>query len=118
MEEHKWRYLQNFLQRTQKGLAELVQVIKEKEERVRQCYGETIDFGSDQFVEIITVDSDEFYFSRLQEQLDDYYYSKWHKWKAILKHDYFKTPWMVISFMIGGVVLIFTLIQSYLLFHL
>ncbi|KAA8525410.1 hypothetical protein F0562_007272 [Nyssa sinensis] len=57
MEDHKWRYLQNFLQSTKKGMAEFVKLIKNNEGKVRQCYAETIDFHSDKFVEIILVDA-------------------------------------------------------------
>ncbi|CAK9154348.1 unnamed protein product [Ilex paraguariensis] len=57
MEENKWRYLQNFLERTQKKLEEFVEVIKEKEESIRLCYAEKIKLDSGKFVEMILVDA-------------------------------------------------------------
>ncbi|GFS39922.1 transmembrane protein, putative [Actinidia rufa] len=57
MEEHKWRYLKDFLLHSQKSLEDLVKFIKEREESIRECYEETIIFNSDKFVEIILVDA-------------------------------------------------------------
>ncbi|GFS35337.1 hypothetical protein Acr_00g0039210 [Actinidia rufa] len=57
LEEHKWRYLKDFLQHSQKPLEYLVAFIKEREESIRECYAETIIFDSDKFVEIILVDA-------------------------------------------------------------
>ena len=57
MEKHKQRYLHNFLGWTQKGLVDFVKLIKEEEERINQCYAETIEFRSDEFVEMILVDT-------------------------------------------------------------
>ncbi|KAK6927515.1 Protein of unknown function DUF247, plant [Dillenia turbinata] len=34
-----------------------------------------------------------FYFTQLCADLNAYCRTPWHKWKAALKHDYFKTPW-------------------------
>ncbi|KAJ9167755.1 hypothetical protein P3X46_019355 [Hevea brasiliensis] len=57
MEEHKWRHLQNFLRQTKVKLDDLVNFIKEREERARNCYAETIELTSNEFVQIITVDA-------------------------------------------------------------
>ncbi|XP_059460366.1 UPF0481 protein At3g47200 [Corylus avellana] len=57
MEAHKKRYLQDFIQRTNKSLEFYIQVVKEKEARLRGCYAETIQFSSDAFVKIILVDA-------------------------------------------------------------
>ncbi|CAK9176296.1 unnamed protein product [Ilex paraguariensis] len=56
MEKQKRRYLQNFLRRTQKGLLDFVKKANEEEEEIRNCYAETIEFTSDEFVEMILVD--------------------------------------------------------------
>ncbi|KAF8025182.1 hypothetical protein BT93_F2122 [Corymbia citriodora subsp. variegata] len=56
MEEHKWRYLQNFLKRTEKKLEECVEAIKEWEEQTRQCYVEHIDLSHNDFITIVLVD--------------------------------------------------------------
>ncbi|KAL5832050.1 hypothetical protein ACOSQ4_017404 [Xanthoceras sorbifolium] len=57
MEEHKVRYLQQFLQRTQITLEDFLIFIKDKEEKLRNCYAETIPLGSQDFVEIILSDA-------------------------------------------------------------
>jgi hypothetical protein len=58
MEAHKKRYLQDFLRRTNNESLEFyIQVVKEKEARLRGCYAETIQFSSDEFVKIILVDA-------------------------------------------------------------
>ncbi|KAI6668254.1 hypothetical protein NL676_023799 [Syzygium grande] len=56
MEDHKWRYLQRFLEQTQKQLKECVEVIKKLADRARKCYLEKIDLNSDEFITMILVD--------------------------------------------------------------
>jgi hypothetical protein len=57
MEAQKKRYLQDFIRRTNKSLEFYIEVVKEKEARLRGCYAETIQFSSDEFVKIILVDA-------------------------------------------------------------
>ncbi|XP_015903076.3 UPF0481 protein At3g47200 [Ziziphus jujuba] len=57
MEEHKMRYLEDYLQRTDESLENYIKIVKESEPRLRSCYAETIGFSSDEFVKIILVDS-------------------------------------------------------------
>ncbi|KAL5559311.1 hypothetical protein UlMin_035522 [Ulmus minor] len=38
-----------------------------------------------------------FYFNTFSKQLNDYYRTSWHKWKANLKQNYFNTPWATVS---------------------
>ncbi|KAL5764952.1 hypothetical protein ACOSQ2_017546 [Xanthoceras sorbifolium] len=57
MEEHKVRYLQQFLQRTHLNLEDFLIFIKDKEEKLRNCYAETIPLGSQDFVEMILLDA-------------------------------------------------------------
>jgi hypothetical protein len=57
MEEHKKRHLQDFLQRTDLSLVDYLKDIKEKEKRLRDCYAETIEFSSDEFIIVILVDA-------------------------------------------------------------
>ncbi|CAL8105334.1 unnamed protein product [Prunus armeniaca] len=57
MEEHKKRYLQDFLRRTAASLTEFTKITRDKEEQLRSCYSETIKFSSDKFVRIILVDA-------------------------------------------------------------
>ncbi|XP_016652669.1 PREDICTED: putative UPF0481 protein At3g02645 [Prunus mume] len=57
MEEHKKRYLQEFLCRTKVSLEDCIKKIRDQETRLRNCYAETIGFSSDEFVRIILVDA-------------------------------------------------------------
>ncbi|KAK0589623.1 hypothetical protein LWI29_016452 [Acer saccharum] len=57
MQEHKLRYLQQFLQRTCVSTKDFLKFIKGKETDLRNCYAETIRFGSEEFVEIILLDA-------------------------------------------------------------
>ncbi|KAB2629337.1 hypothetical protein D8674_034132 [Pyrus ussuriensis x Pyrus communis] len=49
MEEHKKRYLQDFIRRTRVGLEDYMKIIKDQEGKIRSCYAETIKFSSDDF---------------------------------------------------------------------
>ncbi|CAL8996932.1 unnamed protein product [Prunus brigantina] len=57
MEEHKMRYLQEFLCRTKVSLEDCIKKIRDQEARLRSCYAETNGFSSDEFVRIILVDA-------------------------------------------------------------
>ncbi|XP_021803066.1 UPF0481 protein At3g47200-like [Prunus avium] len=57
MEEHKKRYLQDFLCWTKVSLEDYITKIRDQEARLRSCYPETIKFSSDEFVRIILVDA-------------------------------------------------------------
>ncbi|BFG18828.1 hypothetical protein CerSpe_051020 [Prunus speciosa] len=57
MEEHKLRYLQYFLHRTNVSLEDYIKKIRDREEKLRSCYAEPIKFSSDEFVRIILVDA-------------------------------------------------------------
>ncbi|KAI5355001.1 hypothetical protein L3X38_007896 [Prunus dulcis] len=57
MEEHKKRYLQEFLCRTKVSLEDCIKKIRDQEVRLRSCYAETNGFSSDEFVRIILVDA-------------------------------------------------------------
>ncbi|KAK2641269.1 hypothetical protein Ddye_023032 [Dipteronia dyeriana] len=56
MEEHKLRYLQHFLRRTNVSLNDLLILAKNMEQKLRGCYAETIQLGSEDFVEMILLD--------------------------------------------------------------
>lgn len=49
MEVHKKRYLQAFIFRTKASVEEYVVKMKSQEEKLRNCYAETIEFTSDEF---------------------------------------------------------------------
>ncbi|KAK0600239.1 hypothetical protein LWI29_012952 [Acer saccharum] len=57
MEVHRLRYLKQFLQRTQVSLEDFLIFIKSKEEKLRNCYVETIPLASQDFVEMILLDA-------------------------------------------------------------
>ncbi|CAK9148407.1 unnamed protein product [Ilex paraguariensis] len=59
IEEHKWRFLGSLLNRTaSKGLAleDYLKAIQPLEMRARECYSETIQFDTDEFIEIMVLD--------------------------------------------------------------
>ncbi|KAK6927503.1 Protein of unknown function DUF247, plant [Dillenia turbinata] len=53
-----------------------------------------------------------FYFTQLCADLNAYCRTPWHKWKAALKHDYFKTPWSTAATLATVGILLLTLIQT------
>ncbi|KAL5832048.1 hypothetical protein ACOSQ4_017402 [Xanthoceras sorbifolium] len=57
MEEHKVRYLEQFLQQTQVSLEDFLIFIRKKEEKLRNCYAETIALESRDFVKMILWDA-------------------------------------------------------------
>ncbi|KAG6706457.1 hypothetical protein I3842_07G223000 [Carya illinoinensis] len=57
MEEHKMRYLKDFIERSQETLESYIKVVEEKVVRLRSCYAETIPFRCEKFVEIMVVDT-------------------------------------------------------------
>ncbi|XP_031374026.1 UPF0481 protein At3g47200-like [Punica granatum] len=57
MEEYKQRFFAGFLQRAQLSLEEYVVFVKEREEKLRSYYEDTIQLKSDELVEIVMVDA-------------------------------------------------------------
>jgi hypothetical protein len=57
MEKHKLRYLKEFMERANKNLEDLLPVIEDLEESVRQCYAETISLNMYDFLKMILVDA-------------------------------------------------------------
>ncbi|KAH7560534.1 hypothetical protein JRO89_XS10G0039400 [Xanthoceras sorbifolium] len=53
-----------------------------------------------------------FYFSCLVEDMNGYCRTRWHRWKATLKQDYFRNPWAGISVFAAIVLLALTFIQT------
>ncbi|KAL4655093.1 hypothetical protein ACB092_01G426000 [Castanea dentata] len=49
---------------------------------------------------------------RLCEELNAFYEKPWHKWKAILRNQYFSTPWRAASTIAAIILLVLTLIQT------
>ncbi|KAL9239870.1 hypothetical protein vseg_014149 [Gypsophila vaccaria] len=52
------------------------------------------------------------YYSNVAKELNAYASTPWHRWKAILKKDYFSHPWAIISVVYAFVLLILTLLQT------
>ncbi|KAM7493076.1 hypothetical protein LguiB_027685 [Lonicera macranthoides] len=59
-----------------------------------------------------SITSSNFYFSSLCEELNAYCKVPRHKWKAILKRDYFNSPWRTASTSAAIVLLVLTFIQT------
>ncbi|XP_041019579.1 UPF0481 protein At3g47200-like [Juglans microcarpa x Juglans regia] len=83
MEEHKMRYLKDFIERSQECLEFYIKVVKEEEVRLRSCYAETIPFRCDEFVKIVVVDTAfiievllRSYFPELQDRDDRIFYKQ------------------------------------------
>lgn len=53
-----------------------------------------------------------FYYTHLCKELNAYYKTPWHRWRATLNHDYFSNPWTIISVIVAVVLLILTVIQT------
>ncbi|KAF4369002.1 hypothetical protein F8388_013331 [Cannabis sativa] len=60
----------------------------------------------------VTLDSDDFYFAQISEQLRAYCKTSWHKWRANLKQNYFHTPWAIVSVIAAVLLIILTIIQA------
>ncbi|XP_050365850.1 UPF0481 protein At3g47200-like [Argentina anserina] len=77
MEEHKNRYLHDFLVRTNLSMEHYINKIRAREAELRGCYAETIQFNSDEFVRIVLVDAAfiievllRYHFHELQDEND------------------------------------------------
>ncbi|XP_021800110.1 UPF0481 protein At3g47200-like isoform X3 [Prunus avium] len=60
----------------------------------------------------VIVDSNDFYFAILCEDLNEYCRTSWHKWQANLRQNYCNTPWATISIAAAICLLILTFIQA------
>lgn len=56
IEEHKWRYLGSLLSRTGLPLEEFLKSIAPLEKEARECYSETIQLDSHEFLEMLVLD--------------------------------------------------------------
>uniref|UniRef100_A0A2N9H0G5 Uncharacterized protein n=1 Tax=Fagus sylvatica TaxID=28930 RepID=A0A2N9H0G5_FAGSY len=54
----------------------------------------------------------EFYYGGIGHDINEYYRSRWPRWRATLKRDYFNNPWSFSSFIAAILVLIFTFAQT------
>ncbi|XP_015867727.3 UPF0481 protein At3g47200 [Ziziphus jujuba] len=53
-----------------------------------------------------------FHYYGLCTKVNAYYRTKWHRWRAILKRDYFTTPWTIISLVGAFILLVLTFLQT------
>ncbi|KAF3447141.1 hypothetical protein FNV43_RR12321 [Rhamnella rubrinervis] len=90
MEEHKKRYLQDFLRRTNVSLKDCVKIVKEREERLRGCYEQTIELSSKEFVQIIVLDTIfiievlvRFHFPQFLHESDRLFNRPWMLWDIV-----------------------------------
>ncbi|PQQ02479.1 UPF0481 protein [Prunus yedoensis var. nudiflora] len=60
----------------------------------------------------VVVDPRNFYFASICEDLNAYYGTTWHTWKANLRQNYLNTPWTIISVVAAVLLLLLTLIQT------
>ncbi|XP_030955520.1 UPF0481 protein At3g47200-like [Quercus lobata] len=51
-------------------------------------------------------------YCRLCDALNKFYEGRWHRWKALLRHQYFSSPWRTASTIAAIVLLVLTLIQT------
>ncbi|KAF3435212.1 hypothetical protein FNV43_RR22299 [Rhamnella rubrinervis] len=54
-----------------------------------------------------------FYYATLCGRVNKYYMTKWHRWRATLMRDYFKTPWTIISTVGAFILLVLTFLQTF-----
>lgn len=95
MEEHKMRFLKDFLSRAKVSLDDCLQLVNKKLVQLRDCYADSMEFESDKFIEIILVDTafivEVFLRSRSgkkRQNQDDHYYNFFRRWKLrIIKYD-------------------------------
>ncbi|KAF3447147.1 hypothetical protein FNV43_RR12327 [Rhamnella rubrinervis] len=89
MEEHKMRYLWDYIQRTNVSLEDYINIVKQSEPKLRSCYAETIRFSSDEFLKIILVDSAFIIEVLLRDCIEEFQKEK---------HDrIFDKPWMLVD---------------------
>ncbi|XP_044464775.1 UPF0481 protein At3g47200-like [Mangifera indica] len=59
-----------------------------------------------------TLDTDHFYFSYLCEEMENYRAKRLNKWRAILKQNYFNTPWSTLSVVAAVFLILLTVVQA------
>ncbi|KAL9349193.1 hypothetical protein Peur_056448 [Populus x canadensis] len=57
MEDHKRMYLKEFLDHSEVSVEGFIEFIKENETRLRNCYADTIEFDSEDFIKMILMDA-------------------------------------------------------------
>ncbi|GKV45289.1 hypothetical protein SLEP1_g52394 [Rubroshorea leprosula] len=60
----------------------------------------------------VIVDRSNFFYAKLFNDVNRHYYNPWNKRVASLRHNYFNTPWALISFLAASFLLLLTLLQT------
>ncbi|KAF3435211.1 hypothetical protein FNV43_RR22298 [Rhamnella rubrinervis] len=55
----------------------------------------------------------DFYYAKLCKRVNSYYKTKWHRWKATLMRDYFRTPWTIISILAACLLLALVVLHTF-----
>ena len=63
--------------------------------------------------EEVVFDINDSYLSSLSEKVNRYYNHRWNTWGASLKHNYFSSPWTIISFVAAVILLVLTFVQTF-----
>jgi Plant protein of unknown function len=66
----------------------------------------------DWLTECSYLDYDKHYLKELFMDVNRYYMSDWHRWRATLKRNYFSNPWLIISFAAAFALLVLTVLQT------
>ncbi|XP_030532023.1 UPF0481 protein At3g47200-like [Rhodamnia argentea] len=61
----------------------------------------------------VVFDINDSYLSTLSVEMNRYYNHRWNAWRASLKHNYFSSPWAIISVIAAFVLLVLTLTQTF-----
>ncbi|XP_058194627.1 UPF0481 protein At3g47200-like isoform X2 [Rhododendron vialii] len=54
----------------------------------------------------------QYYYGEVSKKINEYHRSRWPKWRATLKRDYFNNPWSISSFIAAILILVFTFLQT------
>ncbi|GAV63995.1 DUF247 domain-containing protein [Cephalotus follicularis] len=74
--------------------------------------GEVADLFNKLCQEVV-FDINDSYLSQLSNDVNNYYDHRWNTWRASLKHNYFNSPWAILSFAAAAVLLLLTLAQTF-----
>lgn len=60
----------------------------------------------------ILISNRDYYYWDISTELNAYASKRWHRWKAVLKMQYFNYPWSIISVAAAEILFILTLLQT------
>lgn len=96
LDEHKQRYLKDFIARSKVSLEDHIKKIKDQEERLRCCYAEPIKYSSDEFVRIVLVDAAFTIEVLLKDKFDDFVDKNDRIfYKPCMLQDIWKDMWLI-----------------------